>query len=116
MIVLTDYFGTNRYSDVVTVIYTLYITQVRHKVRHYTRCAALDNMVLLGSAPFAARLLCCSAGHASRARVELETERGGNAATARVAWVTGGGESGMGYRGKRPKQGFKTPPETSLRV
>ena len=56
MIVLTDYFGTNRYSDVVTVIYTLYITQVRHKVRHYTRCAALDNMVLLGSAPFAARL------------------------------------------------------------
>ena len=26
------------------------------------------------------------------------------------------GESGMGYRGKRPKQGFKTPPETKLRV
>jgi hypothetical protein len=48
--------------------------------------------------------------------VELETERGGNAATARVAWAAGGGESGMGYRGKMPKQGFKTPPETSLRV
>ena len=94
-------------------MYTLYIT----RVRHYTRCAALDNGAVgfssvCSSAPFAARL----GTRLVPAWNYLETERGGDAATARVAWVTGGGESGMGYRGKRPKQGFKTPPETSLRV
>jgi hypothetical protein len=101
---LTDYFGTNRYSDVVSVIYTLYIP----RVRHYTRRAALDNGAVglssvCSSAPFAARL-------------GTRLVPAWNLRLNAVAWVTGGGESGMGYRGKRPKQGFKTPPETSLRV